>query len=111
MTQQERIEQEARKYCIEMNYILPDDTEYSLEAQTAIAAYKYALSHQWIPVDEELPEDYEKVFFKAVGKNDSVCYGTGYVVKEDWYTDVQRIEQDYFKFKITHWMPIPTLKG
>ena len=78
---------------------------------TGMKIANFALQNQWISVEEALPKDFEKVFFRAVGKNDSICYGTGYVVKEDWYTDIQCVEQDYFKFKITHWMPIPSLEG
>ena len=69
------------------------------------------LQNQWISVEEALPKDFEKVFFRAVGKNDTICFGIGYVANEDWYTDIQCGEQDYFKFEITHWMPIPELKG
>lgn len=76
-----------------------------------VSLMTFALQNQWIHVDEALPKDFEKVFFRAIGKNDSVCYGTGYINIDDWYTDIQHIEQDYFKFKITHWMPIPSLKG
>ena len=69
------------------------------------------MQNQWISVEEALPKDFEKVFFRAVGKNDTICFGIGYVANEDWYTDIQCGEQDYFKFEITHWMPIPELKG
>ena len=94
--------------------VFPDNTVVPVGEKiekAVIYGATFALQNQWISVDEALPKDFEKVFFRAVGKNDAVCYGTGYVAKEDWYTDIQSIEQDRFKFEITHWMPIPELKG
>ena len=56
---QKRIEEAAKRYCQDKNYILPDDIELSLEALTAIDAYieaaKSILKNQWISVDEALP--------------------------------------------------------
>lgn len=106
MTQQERIEQAAREY---LDSRISDWDVKDLELVKG--AYRYLLSHLWISVDEELPKDFEIVFLRAVGRNDSVCYGTGYINLDDWYTDIQRVEQDYFKYKITHWMHKPEMEG
>lgn len=129
---QQRIEEAAKRYAWSHDTIGVDKETFHTEAsqnapipihkEVRIPIYHemevafkcaahFILNNQWISVDEALPEDFKKVFFRAVGKNDSVCYGTGYVNIDDWYTDIQHIEQDYFKFKITHWMPIPSLEG
>jgi hypothetical protein len=116
MRQQNKIEKREKN----MNTILQKRIEEAatflfkqrgLDKESCRQAMYYILANQWISVEKALPKDFEKVFFRAVGKNDSVCYGTGYVAKEDWYTDIQCVEQDYFKFKITHWAPIPSLEG
>lgn len=110
---QQRIEEAAEEIALSVFNATSEETEWITDA--CIEAVKQGanliIDNLWISVDEALPKDFEKVFFRAVGKNDAVCFGTGYVVKEDWYTDIQRGEQYYFKFEITHWMPIPELKG
>ena len=111
MTQEEQIEQAAREYCIEMNYILPDDTEYSLEAQTAIAAYKHALSHQWISVDEELPELDNHGYSKPVLVRDEygVLLIATYSGQHKKWNSVGHLS--YHRLIVTHWMNIPPLEG
>lgn len=108
---QKRIEEVARHYALE-KYPWQDGFEnWEYPIRDFIKGATFALQNQWINVEEDLPKDFEKVFFRAIGKNDCVCYGTGYVVKEDWYTDIQSMEQSFFKFKITNWMAIPSLEG
>ena len=101
MTQQKRIEQAAIEYCKMMNYILPNDKEYSLEAQTAIAAYTYALQNQWISVEDDLPENNVDVYYTCNGK----YYGIGAYSKElkKWHVGEDEI------YHVTHWMEIPKI--
>lgn len=111
---QKRIEEAAKKYCRDKNYILPDDTELSLEALTAIDAYIEAansiLQNQWISVEEALPPIREK--------------GTENRSWSDWVlimTHKGGVFMDCYAFHrkewlnngndVTHWMPIPENKG
>ena len=103
------------------NYILPDDTELSLEALTAIDAYieaaKTILKNQWISVEEALPEYEEDVFVRFISRfpNNPEEFEIGYCTR--WRTLDESIKTDSKGFsvvgnmEITHWMPIPSLKG
>lgn len=68
-----------------------------------IAGAQYALSHQWISVEERLPKPHEEVLtyrINAIDEN-AVAYHDG----EDWYTiDGEHIRPHF-------WLPIPPLKG
>ena len=108
---QKRIEEAAKKYCQDKNYILPDDTELSLEALTAIDAYiegaKSILQNQWISVDEALPEkegrylcNYHHKFSNSDDECD--CIDLGLFKDGKWYIGNN---------EVTHWMEIPSLKG
>ena len=106
---QKRIEEAAKKYCQDKNYILPDDTELSLEALTAIDAYieaaKSILQNQWISVEEALPEDKTKVFV-IVKTPVGIVHRADYHINDYWYMSRYSPEEI-----VTHWMPIPSLGG
>ena len=111
---QKRIEEAAKRYCQDKNYILPNDTELSLEALTAIDAYieaaKFILQNQWISVEEALPPIREKdienrswsdwvLIITHEGGAFMDCYAFH---RKEWLNNGN---------DVTHWMPIPQLKG
>ena len=116
MTQQ-RIEQAAQKE-------LEDTLEVTMNCQCANIAYeeflqgvKYALTHQWIPVDKELPPIDEEgdIYSKDVivkneyGKTTTAWYDYS---DKDWHICYGEIQGDDLIYsKITHWMEIPPLEG
>lgn len=121
---QKRIEEEAKKYCQDKNYILPDDTELSLEALTAIDAYieaaNFALKNQWISVEEALPKCdkchlamYEDGgIIVAKYENETWWWQDGFVVGRNTDGDLMYSSSCEVPCGlITHWMPIPQLKG
>jgi hypothetical protein len=106
---QKRIKEAAKKYCQNKNYILPDDTELSLEALTAIDAYieaaKSILKNQWISVEEALPESIaQRVLIVNYNFPFDVYFGRYEYGK--WI-----IEGESENLWITHWAEIPSLKG
>lgn len=114
---QKRIEEAAKRYCQDMNYMLPFDTKPSLETLTAMAAFtqgaEYGLQNQWISVDEELPTERDKedeqystnVFART---KDCIRYAYYDFYNESWCS----VEGGYrFGGDVTHWMPIPSLEG
>ena len=110
---QAQIEQAAREYCKLMGYIL----DYDDKAIAAIAAYKYALTHQWISVEEKLPEKDEddsntSIYVLVTDSNNPFGYVWkayyDYTIKF-WYDAISC--ENLSKHNITHWMSIPTLKG
>lgn len=111
MTQEERIEKAAKKYCQDKNYILPDDTKLSLEALTAIDAYieggKNSLQNQWISVDEGLPKESGDYLVIVKQSSDSEAY----FHEISTYNATDNIWFYVGKLIVTHWMPIPSLKG
>ena len=71
--------------------------EYSRE--DFIAGAEYALSHQWISVEEALPENGENVF--AIDGDDA------YVA---WFDETDKDWHELSEGQLivpTHWMPIP----
>lgn len=70
---------------------------------------RWALAHQWISVDEELPEIKEEdgdviVFAMADMASKKLPFVASYDGKE-WHLD------GYGFSDVTHWMEIPTLEG
>ena len=118
MTQQERIEKAAETYASsKLTY-----HEYIIHGDIAkidfIAGANWALSHQWISVDEELPPK-EGIILARLSEN---FYGTKSIEVLHYYQcnrfTLTHPKGYYDAFGeqiptevITHWMPIPTLEG
>ena len=110
---QQRIEEAAVRYCQDKNYMLPLDTEPSLETITAMDAFvkgtEWLLEHMWISVDEALPEE------NKLGDSDFVFVKTSirypflacYSFKHETWKDINHVAIH----GVTHWMQIPELKG
>lgn len=67
-------------------------------------AVQYALSHQWVSVDERLPEEHEEVLTYSIAPKyaedeNAIAYYDG----EDWYTTYGN------HIRPSYWMPIPQL--
>lgn len=65
----------------------------------------FALQNQWISVDEALPEDKTKVFV-IVKTPVGIVHRADYHINDYWYMSRYSPEEI-----VTHWMPIPSLKG
>lgn len=68
-----------------------------------IAGANFALSHQWISVEERLPEDDQLVLAHFSDVNAEMCYATAYYTDGGWNTP----DDWYYECKIDFWMPIP----
>ena len=111
MTIEEKIKKAALEYCKTMNYILEGEKpeDYSLEAQTAIDAFKvgvdWVLKNQWVCVEDGLPE-----FEKDVLVTDGTDVWFSHRTKRD---DVWTYENGFCKYsedvEITHWMEVPKI--
>ena len=119
--QKKRIEEAADKHSFK--YLSQDGIE-ELELECHynagfIEGAEYALSHQWINVEESLPEEYELVLVKHkpiasthyYQENMSLAYiqnqgayGLGWIINGmSW-----RVNRDNKNDNtVTHWMPIP----
>lgn len=63
----------------------------------------FALTHQWISVDERLPEDDRLVLAHFSDVEPNLCYATAYYRKGVW-----NVPDDwYYDCRIDFWMPIP----
>jgi hypothetical protein len=102
---QKRIVKAARDYS-DHNYI-----DEGVEVPAFIEGADFALKNQWISVEEALPKDNKVVFYRALSDKGTKCYGSAYVYNKEWYSDIDSAAQNYYHYKITHWMPIPELKG
>lgn len=65
----------------------------------------FALQNQWISVDEALPEEKTKVFV-IVKTPVGIVHRADYHINDYWYMSRYSPEEI-----VTHWMPIPSLKG
>lgn len=72
------------------------------------AGAKYALSHQWISVDEALPEENEEVLCMM---KSNYAIVSGYIYKENSIVKVATSSdfhfEDYEGYEVIAWMPIP----
>lgn len=76
------------------------------------AAIDFTLENQWIPIGEAMPDidpqtlKSNRVFVRAKGLKHESYYTAHYdSYTEDW------VDIDYVITNVTHWMPIPALKG
>lgn len=109
---QKRIIEAARKereQCREDNNEIwrGNPTYNDVEASFTKGA-NFALQNQWISVEEALPEEDIPNCFVAYKTFDKVFYSTGIYEKDndEWYVDGVG-----FNVEVTHYMPIPSLKG
>ena len=113
---QKRIEAESNKYmeeAIEMNGVVGDNLHYKDLKTCFIEAADFALQNQWISVEEGLPterdeedEQYSTNVFART--KDCIRYAYYDFHNESWCS----VEGGYrFGGDVTHWMPIPSLKG
>ncbi len=70
---------------------------------------KWALSHQWVSVEDELPPNNEDVLVALVNGNYTFV-GVAWCSKgsngtKRWYSDDENLNMDFIRF----WMPIPPL--
>jgi hypothetical protein len=88
-----------------------------LDKESCRQAMYYILTNQWISVDEALPEYEEDVFVRFIEhfQNNTDEFEVGYCTR--WRTSDKSVKTDSKEFsiignmEITHWMPIPELKG
>lgn len=79
----------------------PWNNAKDLYAKTLADFAKHCISHQWVSVEERLPEPHEEVLTYTVNAIDenAVAYCAG----EDWYTT------DGEHIRPSRWMEIPPL--
>ena len=76
--------------------------------KAAICMADWALSQQWVSVEDELPKDKQNVFIRlADGRSTSGWYSHSI---EEWFISIGEIGGDDCLYeRVTHWMPIPPL--
>lgn len=125
---QQRIEEAAKKYNARAYSPFDDPYELSKEFERDCYCFKeganYALSNQWISVEEALPEEtkYESDTWQGhkewTESNRVFVLDSQYGPMIDstkngrWRSEVEKVGyQGQIIHIITHWMPIPSLKG
>lgn len=103
---QQRIEEAAEEYANSTTSNLLNVFETTGRFEGFEQGATFALQNQWISVDEELPE-FEGNFsdYYIIRTESGWCAVTMYYrtsEKEYWW--------NFEKVKVTHWMPIPSLK-
>ncbi|WP_289745000.1 DUF551 domain-containing protein [Paramuribaculum intestinale] len=77
-------------------------------ADAFIAGAQYALSHQWVSVEERLPEEGQEVLLYDV--NSIRHYVIGWRRKKGDNKGMWALSNGFVEDKdITHWLPIPQL--
>lgn len=102
----EQIEKKAEELGIKYQTPCHGVGDCEFEArQAATEMADWLLSHQWVSVEDELPNDIPNCFvaYKAM-KN--VLYSTGSYEK---YNDVWYVDGFGYNADVTHWMHIPPL--
>jgi hypothetical protein len=108
MTQQERILQLAQE---QITYLGHRGRKWGENFKVGFnGGIRFTLENLWISVEEDLPKDKESVF---VRDEDGRCTSAWYSpITETWFLTMGEIGgEDAIYTKITHWMPIPEMKG
>jgi len=106
----EQIEEKARDFCKEDVYGCNeccDECVQEIEKQKMIDLANWALFHQWVSVEDELPPKKERYSKYVIMRNRIGGHYIGcYDFEEKLWID-GKLEIIYMD--ITHWMPIPPL--
>lgn len=107
---EEQIEKKAKEWC-KQNIECDGDCRWCPNERYKdyfIEGADWALSHQWVSVEDELPKDKLNVFIKlASGRSTSGWYSHSI---EEWFISVGEIcGDDCLYERVTHWMAIPPL--
>jgi hypothetical protein len=105
---QQRIEEAAKFIAVKNAPLIGTRLYDECCYNSALEAANFALQNQWISVEEALPEEDIPNCFVAYKAMDIVLYSTGSYEKDndEWYVDGIG-----FNAEVTHYMPIPELKG
>lgn len=108
----EKIEKAAGEYATKTaNEYEVCNSEFVQELAVAFErGAQYSLSHQWIPVEEQLPEEGEHVLFAhsdIIEKARFSKVGKPHFILE-WHRQ-NDFDIYYLGDGITHWMPLPPL--
>lgn len=99
-------QQHADKYFIEDAEIIcnePWNNAKDLYAKTLADFAKHCISHQWVSVEERMPEEDKRVLVRIPASEFySEYYAVAYWDGEDWI-EAQRSEL----IRPSHWLPIP----
>ena len=100
-----KLEDAAREYA-EIRGNIDKETQSYIEYNSFKDGAQWQLNNMWIPVEGELPEDDEDLFFGLdMNRNPPAVGACIYDKKMNiWYDE--KIEITH----ITHWMPIPEFK-
>lgn len=117
MTREEEIRQAATKIAKEW-YCGPED-EFHCEVEKLEEMGQWADEHPknpWISVDDRLPEEEDYQYeYNAPHRARSSCnviITDGVIINRGYFSYARmRWEWNEREIKVTHWMPIPELKG
>lgn len=103
-------QQHADKYFIEDAEIFcnePWNNAKDLYAKTLADFAKHCISHQWVCVEERLPEGIDPVlvYVSDVSIPPELSHTIAYFEKGAWHF----LDSYYYDCKISHWLPIPQL--
>lgn len=101
---QKRIEEAAHQY-IQSDAVAPENMQ--LAFGDFINGAKYALQNQWISVEEALPKESGDYLVIVKQSSDSEAY----FHEISTYNATDNIWFYVGKLIVTHWAPIPSLKG
>lgn len=106
-TIEEAAQDHADKYFIEdaeIFYNEPWNNAKDLYAKTLADFAKYCISHQWIPVDERLPEDDSYFYLVADVRLDPLGVDCA-----EYTCETKLFSRNGKVLHPTHWLPIPQL--
>ena len=101
----EQIEKKASEFA---SFLVAEDQFQQPLIDLLTTAMYWALSHQWVSVEDELPKDKQNVFI-TLASGRSTCGWYSHTI-EEWFISVGEIGGDDCLYEhVTHWMQIPLL--
>lgn len=84
-------------------------TSQATQRQAFLKGFTTAISREWIPVEDNLPEDYEEVLYCCVNETGRTEIMTGHREDNCWthcccFYSTTKLND---LVKVTHWMPLP----
>jgi hypothetical protein len=109
---QKRIEEAAEEYANSTTSNLLNVFETTGRFEGFNQGATFALQNQWISVDEELPLRNENITYAAFSEHVLVRIAfEGNIIHRTACYDYANKRWTMYDKYVTHWMPIPTLKG
>ncbi|WP_165525534.1 DUF551 domain-containing protein [Psychrobacter pygoscelis] len=102
--------EQIKKLALDKGFKLKEQPDGTMDLNPYVYEFAEALLvDQWISVDEQVPDDCEKVLVFTDAGYQWTGHYNHHSRPNDWLLHGWTVKNGWHPFEVTHWMPLPTL--